>query len=79
MLPMRQSFHPAQVSVRRLVAFFIGDICNSYVLAKMKVVGQGSAALGKICCIGHSWGGVNTILFYGIGVTHGVTTGECCS
>jgi uncharacterized PurR-regulated membrane protein YhhQ (DUF165 family) len=41
-LAFQRIFSPGvKVSIAGLVAFFAGDICNSYVLAKMKIRDQG--------------------------------------
>jgi uncharacterized integral membrane protein (TIGR00697 family) len=60
-------FSPSlKVSIAGLVAFFIGDICNSYVLAKMKVWDKGQRLWARFVASAIAGEGVNTILFYGI-------------
>jgi queuosine precursor transporter len=54
-----------------LAAFFAGDICNSYVLAKMKIWDQGRRLWARFVASTIVGEGVNTALFYGIAL-HGV-------
>src|ERR1700751_3425514 len=60
-----------KTAVAGLVAFFAGDICNSYVLAKMKVWDQGRRLWARFVTSTVMGEGVNTIFFYGIAL-HGV-------
>ena len=55
-----------KVSIAGLAAFFVGDICNSYVLAKMKVWDKGQRLWARFAASALAGEGVNTILFYGI-------------
>ena len=65
-------FSPSlRVSIAGLVAFFVGDICNSYVLAKMKVWDRGQRLWARFAASAVVGEGANTILFYGIAL-HGV-------
>jgi queuosine precursor transporter len=60
-------FSPSlRVSIAGLVAFFAGDICNSYVLAKMKVWDKGKRLWARFVASAVAGEGVNTALFYGI-------------
>ena len=49
-----------------LVAFFAGDIVNSYVLAKLKVLHRGRYLWARFVASTVVGEGVNTLLFYGI-------------
>jgi queuosine precursor transporter len=60
-----------KTAVAGLVAFFAGDICNSYVLAKMKIWDQGRRLWARFVASTAMGEGVNTIFFYGIAL-HGV-------
>jgi queuosine precursor transporter len=60
-----------KTAVAGLVAFFAGDICNSYVLAKMKIWDQGRRLWARFVASTVTGEGVNTIFFYGIAL-HGV-------
>ena len=60
-----------KTAVAGLVAFFAGDICNSYVLAKMKIWDQGRRLWARFVASTVMGEGVNTIFFYGIAL-HGV-------
>jgi uncharacterized integral membrane protein (TIGR00697 family) len=60
-----------QTAVAGLVAFFAGDICNSYVLAKMKIWDQGRRLWARFVASTVTGEGVNTIFFYGIAL-HGL-------
>lgn len=55
-----------KTAVAGLIAFFAGDICNSYVLAKMKIWGQGKRLWARFLSSTVVGEGVNTLLFYGI-------------
>ena len=55
-----------KVSIAGLTAFFAGDICNSYVLAKMKIWDKGKRLWARFVCSTVAGEGVNTALFYGI-------------
>ena len=54
------------ISVAGLVAFFAGDISNSYVLAKMKIKANGRHLWVRLVSSTVVGEGVNTALFYGI-------------
>jgi queuosine precursor transporter len=58
-----------RTAVAGLVAFFAGDICNAYVLAKMKVWDQGRRLWARFVASTLAGEGVNTLLFYGIALT----------
>jgi queuosine precursor transporter len=60
-----------KTAVAGLVAFFAGDICNSYVLAKMKIWDQGRRLWARFVASTVMGEGVNTIFFYGIAL-HGL-------
>lgn len=60
-----------RTAVAGLIAFFVGDICNSFVLAKMKVWDQGRRLWARFVSSTVVGEGVNTLLFYGIAL-HGV-------
>jgi uncharacterized integral membrane protein (TIGR00697 family) len=64
-----------KVSIAGLVAFFAGDICNSYVLAKMKIWDKGRRLWSRFVCSTVAGEGVNTVLFYGIAL-HNVLPGS---
>jgi uncharacterized integral membrane protein (TIGR00697 family) len=55
-----------RISIAGLLAFFTGDICNSYVLAKMKVWARGKHLWLRFVSSTIASEGVNTALFYGI-------------
>src|ERR1700739_3124310 len=59
-----------RVSVAGLVAFFAGDICNSYVLAKMKIWDKGRRLWARFVASALAGEGGNTILFYGIALNN---------
>jgi queuosine precursor transporter len=68
----RQIFSPGlKVSIAGLIAFFAGDISNSYVLAKMKIWDHGKRLWARFVFSTIVGEGVNTALFYGIAL-HGV-------
>jgi uncharacterized integral membrane protein (TIGR00697 family) len=54
------------ISVAGLLAFFAGDISNSYVLAKMKILAKGRHLWARFVSSTLVGEGVNTALFYGI-------------
>jgi hypothetical protein len=58
-----------RTAVAGLVAFFAGDICNSYVLAKMKVWDQGRRLWARFIASTVAGEGVNTLLFYGLALS----------
>jgi queuosine precursor transporter len=60
-----------KTAVAGLVAFFAGDICNSYVLAKMKVWDQGRRLWARFVSSTVVGEGINTLLFYAIAL-HGI-------
>jgi uncharacterized integral membrane protein (TIGR00697 family) len=63
----QQVFSPSvKISIAGLLAFFAGDICNSYVLAKMKVWDGGRRLWLRFVSSTIAGEGVNTALFYGI-------------
>jgi queuosine precursor transporter len=63
----RTVFAPSvKVAAAGLLAFFAGDICNSYVLAKMKVWDRGRRLWVRFVSSTIAGEGVNTALFYGI-------------
>jgi uncharacterized PurR-regulated membrane protein YhhQ (DUF165 family) len=49
-----------------LLAFFAGDVCNSYVLAKLKIWDGGKRLWVRFVASTVVGEGVNTTLFYGI-------------
>lgn len=53
-------------AIAGLIAFFAGDICNSYVLAKMKILQRGTHLWARFVSSTVAGEGVNTLLFYGI-------------
>ena len=55
-----------RTAVAGLAAFFVGDICNSYVLAKMKIWDEGRRLWARFVSSTIVGEGVNTALFYGI-------------
>jgi len=60
-------FSPSlKISIAGLLAFFGGDISNSYVLAKMKIWDKGKRLWARFVASTIVGEGVNTILFYGI-------------
>jgi uncharacterized integral membrane protein (TIGR00697 family) len=58
------------ISAVGLLAFFAGDICNSYVLAKLKILGNGKHLWVRFVSSTIVGEGVNTAIFYGIAL-HG--------
>jgi len=54
------------ISVAGLLAFFAGDISNSYVLAKMKILAEGRHLWARFVSSTIVGEGVNTALFYGL-------------
>lgn len=54
------------ISAAGLFAFFAGDICNSYVLAKLKIWDRGKRLWIRFVASSIVGEGVNTALFYGI-------------
>jgi queuosine precursor transporter len=63
----RTVFSPSfTISVAGLLAFFAGDTCNSYVLAKMKIWDGGKRLWVRFLFSTIVGEGVNTALFYGI-------------
>jgi queuosine precursor transporter len=63
-----------KISIAGLVAFFGGDFCNSYVLAKMKIWDKGKRLWARFVLSTVVGEGVNTVLFYGIAL-HNVLPG----
>src|SRR5215469_9480491 len=60
-------FSPSfKIAIAGLVAFFVGDICNSYVLAKMKIWDRGKRLWARFVLSTVVGEGANTVLFYGI-------------
>lgn len=60
-------FSPSfKIAFAGLVAFFVGDICNSYVLAKMKIWDKGKRLWARFVLSTVVGEGANTVLFYGI-------------
>jgi queuosine precursor transporter len=60
-------FSPSfRIAIAGLLAFFVGDICNSYVLAKMKIWDKGKRLWARFVLSTVAGEGVNTVLFYGI-------------
>jgi uncharacterized integral membrane protein (TIGR00697 family) len=55
-----------RTGIAGLVAFFAGDICNSYVLAKMKVWQRGRGLWARLVASTVAGEGVNTLVFYGV-------------
>jgi uncharacterized integral membrane protein (TIGR00697 family) len=63
----RTVFSPSlTISAAGLFAFFAGDICNSYVLAKLKIWDGGKRLWLRFVLSTIAGEGVNTALFYGI-------------
>ena len=63
----RTVFSPSlKVSAAGLLAFFAGDVCNSYVLAKLKIWDGGKRLWVRFVASTVVGEGVNTALFYGI-------------
>ena len=63
----RTVFSPSlKVSTAGLLAFFAGDVCNSYVLAKLKIWDRGKRLWVRFVASTVVGEGVNTALFYGI-------------
>jgi uncharacterized integral membrane protein (TIGR00697 family) len=63
----RRVFSPSfTISAAGLFAFFAGDICNSYVLAKLKIWDRGKRLWIRFVASSIVGEGVNTALFYGI-------------
>jgi queuosine precursor transporter len=58
-----------RIAVAGLLAFFAGDICNSYVLAKMKVWDRGRRLWARFVASTVAGEGVNTLLFYGLALS----------
>ena len=58
-----------RIAVAGLFAFFAGDICNSYVLAKMKVWDQGRRLWARFVASTVAGEGLNTFLFYGLALS----------
>jgi len=54
------------ISVAGLLAFFAGDISNSYVMAKMKILANGRHLWARFVSSTLVGEGINTALFYGI-------------
>jgi uncharacterized integral membrane protein (TIGR00697 family) len=54
------------ISAAGIFAFFAGDICNSFVLAKLKVWDRGKRLWIRFVASTIVGEGVNTVLFYGI-------------
>jgi uncharacterized integral membrane protein (TIGR00697 family) len=60
-------FSPSfKIAVAGLLAFFVGDIANSYVLAKMKILDKGKRLWSRFVSSTIVGEGVNTTLFYGV-------------
>jgi uncharacterized integral membrane protein (TIGR00697 family) len=63
----RTVFSPSlKVSAAGLLAFFAGDVANSYVLAKLKIWDRGKRLWLRFVVSTVVGEGVNTVLFYGI-------------
>ena len=63
----RRVFSPSlTISAAGLFAFFAGDICNSFVLAKLKIWDKGKRLWLRFVASTIVGEGINTILFYGI-------------
>jgi queuosine precursor transporter len=63
-------FSPSlKIAVSGLVAFFAGDFCNSYVLAKMKIRDEGKRLWSRFVVSTIVGEGVNTVLFYGLALS----------
>lgn len=72
----QQIFSPGvKVSIAGLIAYFAGDICNAYVLAKMKVWDRGKRLWARFVFSTIMGEGVNTVLFYAIAL-QGVLPGD---
>jgi queuosine precursor transporter len=55
-----------KIAIATLLAVFTGDICNSYVLAKMKIWSKGRQLWLRFVTSTVIGEGVNTLIFYGI-------------
>ena len=55
-----------RIAIAGLLAFFAGDISNSYVLAKMKIWDKGRRLWARLISSTVVGEGVNTVLFYGV-------------
>ncbi len=55
-----------RIAISGLVAIFTGDICNSYVLAKMKIWNNGKHLWLRFVSSTIVGEGVNTLVFYGL-------------
>ena len=63
----RRVFSPSlTISAAGLFAFFAGDICNSFVLAKLKIWDKGKRLWLRFVASTIAGEGINTGLFYGI-------------
>ena len=63
----RRVFSPSlTISAAGLFAFFAGDICNSFVLAKLKIWDKGKRLWLRFVASTIVGEGINTTLFYGI-------------
>jgi uncharacterized integral membrane protein (TIGR00697 family) len=63
----RRVFSPSlTISAAGILAFFAGDICNSFVLAKLKIWDRGKRLWIRFVASTIVGEGVNTVLFYGI-------------
>jgi hypothetical protein len=55
-----------KIAIAGLLAFLIGDFCNSYVLAKMKVWNKGGHLWLRFVASTVAGEGLNTLIFYGV-------------
>ena len=69
-------FSPSlKIAIAGLVAFFAGDITNSYVLARMKICDKGRRLWARFVLSTVAGEAVNTALFYGVAL-HDVLPGS---
>ena len=65
MPPITRFFLPAQkIAVAGLLAVVVGDFCNSYTLAKMKVWNKGDRLWLRFVASTVVGEGINTLIFY---------------
>jgi uncharacterized integral membrane protein (TIGR00697 family) len=65
-----------KMAIATLLAVFTGDICNSYVLAKMKIWNRGRHLWIRFVTSTVIGEGVNTLVFYGIALYGVLPTGQ---
>jgi uncharacterized integral membrane protein (TIGR00697 family) len=64
-----------KIAVAGLLAVVIGDFCNSYVLAKLKIWNKGQHLWLRVVASTIAGEGVNTLIFYGVAL-YGVLPNE---